>query len=125
MASSNNRLLYKAILVSVRIIPVLVSFIYVLNTALSYIGIDWAGFSYIVQLLFMGFIYLSSFAFRFCAYHRMFIYYIVIVFILNIIDYHWGIVLSDRDLLLMYVIITGLFLFIVLYLHQRNRKKKC
>ena len=121
---SNKKLLYKSVLYSVKIIPMLIAGIYLLNTVLSYCGIDWEGFSYIVQFLFIGFIYLASITFRFCVYHRLFIHYILLTLILNIIDYHWGIPLSDRNLFLMYMIITGVFLFLILYFHQKCRKKK-
>ena len=117
-----NKLLSKIVLYSVKVIPMIVALIYVLNTILSYCGIDWSGFSYIVQYLFIGFIYFASLRFHFCVYHRMFIYYIALTLSINIIDYHWGIFLSDRDLFLCYMIITGIFLFLVLYYHQKCRK---
>lgn len=121
---SRSRYLYKTMLGSVRVIPILISGIYVLNTALSYFGIDWEGFSYIVQFLFIGFTYISSLTLRFCRYHRVFIHYIALTLVLNIIDYHWGLPLSDRNLFLMYMIITGIALFAALYLHQKEVRRK-
>lgn len=121
--SLKNRFLSKLVLCSVKIFPILISGIYVLNTVLSYYDIDWEGFSYIVQFLFIGFMYVSSLRFKFCIYHRLFIYYITLTLILNIIDYHWGIPLSDRNIFLMYMIIAGVFLFLVLYFHQKCRRK--
>jgi len=120
--SLRNRLLSKLVLYSVKVIPMVVSLIYVLNTVLSYCGIDWPGFSYIVQCLFIGFIYCASLRFHFCIYHRLFIHYITLTLTLNIVDYHWGIFLSDRNLFLCYMIITGIFLFLILYCHQHYRK---
>lgn len=119
-----NRFLSKVVLYSVKVFPILISGIYVLNTILSYCGIDWEGFSYIVQFLFIGFMYCASLRFKFCIYHRVFIHYILLTLILNIIDYHWGIPLSDRNLFLMYMIITGITLFVALYFHQKYRKCK-
>lgn len=124
VSSRNKRYLYKGVLYSEKIIPMLIAGIYVLNTVLSYFGIDWEGFSYIVQYLFILHIYLASWAYRFCLYHRLFIYYIALILTLNIIDYHWGLLLSDRDLFLMYIIITGIFLFLILYFHQKEEKGK-
>lgn len=112
--------LHKIVRYLVKIIPIMIAGIYVLNTLLSYLGIDWAGFSYIVQFLFIGFMYIASYDYHFCKWHRMFIHYIFIILILNIVDYHYGIPLSDRDLFLGYGIITGLFLFIIVRL-----KLKC
>lgn len=106
-----SKSLHKLVLYSVKIIPIVISGIYILNTVLSYFGIDWPGFSYIVTFLFIGFMYLSSIAFKFCLWHRVFIHYIFLTLILNIIDYHWGIPLSDRGLFLMYMTLTGIALF--------------
>jgi hypothetical protein len=117
--SLNSRTLHKFVLYSVKVIPMLIAGIYVLNTVLSFYDIDWPGFSYIVTFLFIGFIYLASFAFKFCKWHRMFIHYILLTLILNIIDYHWGIPISNRNLFLMYMIITGIFLFVILWLWRK------
>lgn len=117
-----NKVLYKLILYSVKVIPILVSGIYLLNTVLSYCNIDLPLFSYIVQFLFIGFFYIASYAFKFCAWHRMFIHYITLVLILNIIDYHIGIPLSDRDILAAYLIISIVFLVITVILKFKSCK---
>lgn len=123
-ANSRSKILHKFLLYSVRIIPMVISGIYVLNTILSYLGIDWEGFSYIVQFLLIGFIYLASLSLGFCKWHRIFIHYIFLTLVLNIIDYHWRIPISDRGLFLLYMIITGIALFMVLYYHQKCKRSK-
>ena len=117
-----NKVLYKLILYSVKVIPILISGIYLLNTVLSYCNIDLPLFSYIVQFLFIGFFYIASYAFKFCAWHRMFIHYITLVLILNIIDYHIGIPLSDRNILAAYLIISIVFLIITVILKFKSCK---
>jgi hypothetical protein len=117
-----NKVLYKLILYSVKVIPMLISGIYLLNTVLSYCNIDLPLFSYIVQFLFIGFFYIASYAFKFCAWHRMFIHYITLVLILNIIDYHIGIPLSDRNILAVYLIISIIFLIITVILKFKSCK---
>lgn len=111
--------LYKLVVYSIKVIPMIISGIYLMNTIFSYFDIDLPILSYVVQFLFISMMYLTSFAFRFCSWHRMFIHYILIVFILNIIDYHIGLPLSDRELFLMYIILTTVCLFIMLYLKFR------
>ena len=113
---SLNKSLYKIVLYSVKVIPMLVSGIYLLNTVLSYYDIDLELFSYVVQFLFIGLMYISSYAFKFCSWHRMFIHYILIILILNIVDYHVGIPLSDKGMVTLYIIIATICLFIALYL---------
>ena len=114
-----NKALYKILLCSVKVIPMIISGIYLLNTVLSYCNIDLPLFSYIVQFLFIGFFYTASYVFKFCAWHRMFIHYISLILILNIIDYHIGIPLSDRNILASYLVISVVFLIITVILKFR------
>lgn len=117
---SLSKTLYKVVLYSVKVIPMVISGIYLLNTVLSYFNIDLELFSYVVQFLFIGQMYATSYAFKFCAWHRMFIHYILIILILNIIDYHIGIPLSNKEIFTLYIIITTICMFLALYL-----KVKC
>lgn len=112
---SLNKHLYRAVLYLTKTIPVIISGIYLVNTVLSYMYIDIAALSYIVQFLFILYMYITSFAFKFCKWHRMFIHYILVILILNIIDYHIGIPVSDKGLFLLYIILTSAFLFTIIY----------
>lgn len=89
-----------------------------LNTILSYFDINAFILSYIgsVSILTLLFMYLSSVVFKFCAYHRMFIHYTTVNWVINIIDYYIGIPISDWSMFILYMGITGLFLFLILYL---------
>lgn len=117
-----SKALYRIFIAVVKVIPIACSAIYVANTALSYFSIDVPAFSYIggCSVLTILFMYLSSYVFRFCAWHRMFIHYIAVNWILNIVDYHIGIPVSDKGLFIMYVAITGMFMFLTLYLKFRK-----
>ena len=122
--ASVNKNLYKLVLYLVKVIPMVISGIYVLNTVLSYFDIDTPILSYLVQFLFIGGLYILSYVFKFCIYHRLFIHYILITLILNIIDYHFGLPVSDKGVFLLYMIITGIFLFLILYFRQKHHKTK-
>lgn len=119
--------LYKIELYLIKVIPVILSGVALLNTILSYFYIDIPLLSYLggVSVLTILFLYISSYVFRFCNYHRMFIHYITINWILNIIDYYIGIPVSDKRMFLIYLVITGIVLFIVLYeyLSKKNNSK--
>lgn len=125
MIEENLRATHRILLVYLKVIPMLLAFIYALNTLFSYFGIDLELLSYIggVSILPMIFIYLASYAFRFCKYHRMFIHYILFNWLLNIYDYYIGIPLSARNLFAMYLIIFVIFLFLILYYHQKAKKE--
>ena len=116
---SLSKTLYRVVLYSVKVIPIVISGIYLLNTVLSYFNIDLELFSYVVQFLFIGQMYATSYAFKFCAWHRMFIHYILIILVLNIIDYHIGIPLSDKGMLTLYIIIATVCMFFILYLKMK------
>lgn len=88
------------------------------NTVLSYYNIDVPILSYIggISILVVIRFYITSYTYRFCEYHRMFLHYIVVNNVLNIYDYYIGVPLGNRELFCVNLIIAGLFLFIILYL---------
>ncbi len=122
--SSVNKALYRIELYLIKIIPVLFAGITFLNTVLSYFYIDIPILSYLasVSLLTLVFMYLSSIVFNFCKWHRMFIHYTTVNWILNMYDYYIGINVGNRVLFIIYLIITGIFLFLGIYFKQRYCK---
>lgn len=114
---SNN--LYKALLLILKYIPMVIALCYMLNT-IFYIEplSNIAG----VSLLTWIFLYIASVVFRFCVYHRMFLWYILIDDLLNIVDYYWQIPLSTDNILRIHNVLIGVTLFIVLILYVRNHK---
>ena len=95
------KLLYKVTVIVLKILPILLAFITLLNSILSYFNIDLVILSYIVgvSLISMLFIYIASYTFKFCEYHRIFLHYIVITWIINIIDLYIGIHINDLEYL--------------------------
>lgn len=124
-AKLKNKLLYKLQLILLKVIPMVMAFICLLNTVLSYYDIDLEVLSYIgsCSILMVAYLYVSSYVFRFCEYHRMFLHYIVVTTAINIYDTYVGVPLSDRDLFTVYLSITGIFLFLILYLYVKSHKK--
>ena len=114
-----NNTLYKVLLIIIKYIPMVIALCYMLNT-IFYIEplSNIAG----VSLLTWIFLYLSSIVFRFCVYHRMFLWYILIDDILNIIDYYWQLPISTDNILRIHNILIGTTLFIILILYVRNPK---
>lgn len=120
-----NKSLYKLQLYLLKVIPMVMAFICLLNTVLSYFDIDIPLLSYISSnsILTIIFFYMSSYVFRFCEYHRMFMHYTTIIWVLNIYDLYIGIPVDDLNLFLIYQIITGIVLFIILYMYVKNHKR--
>lgn len=101
------------------------AFICLLNTTLSYFDIDIQLLSYIASnsILTIIFFYISSYVFKFCNYHRMFIHYTTLTWILNIIDLYIGMPIGDFLYLLISLIMAGIFLFLILYLYVKANKE--
>ena len=78
-------------------IPMIISLFYLINTITAFIGIDIPILSTIsgMSLLTWILMYIATIVFNFCSYHRIFLYYILIVDIINIIDYYISIPISD------------------------------
>lgn len=125
MEANLNKALYKIQLYLIKVIPMVMAFISLVNTVFSYYDVDLPILSYIggYSILTILFLYLASYVFKFCEYHRMFIHYIVVNWALNIYDTYIGIPLNDRGLLITYLTVTGIFLFIILYLYVKNHKR--
>lgn len=118
--------LHKGFIYILKIIPMLLTITSMLNTFLSYFKIDIPLLSYLggVSLFPLLFLYIASYAFKFCEYHRVFLHYVLVNWLLNIVDYYWGIPVSDKGMFLLYMIIVCLFLFMLLYFHQKEVKKR-
>lgn len=112
-----NKTLYRLELYLIKIIPMLLASITLLNTILSYIELDTSILSYIggISFLTLGFLYLTSYVFKFCKWHRIFLHYVLVINILNTYDYYIGIPVSNHSLLKIHLVITGICLLLVIY----------
>lgn len=125
--ASLSKPLYKIELYLLKVIPMIMAALHLASTALFYFGIDLEILSYLggVSFLTLGFLYLSSYVFKFCEYHRMFLHYIVVTNLISIYDTYVGIPVSDGVLFISNMTVAGIFLFIILYLrkHEQFLKK--
>lgn len=124
-ASLKSKSLYKVQLYLLKVIPMVITFVCLLNSILSYFDIDLPILSYIVgnSVLTIIYFYITSYVFRFCAYHRMFMHYNTLIWIINIIDLYVGIPIGDLPYLLLQLIITGITLFIILHIYVKSHKR--
>ena len=122
--NSRSRVLHKFFLVFLKIIPMIMAGLYLLNTVLSYFNIDYSAISYLTGLGLIPwlFILVASYALKFCIYHRLFLWYIVANDVVCWADYNFELPVSDREYLLLHFIVAGVFMFLILYFHQKCRK---
>lgn len=115
---------HKLLILVLKFIPMLTALCYMTSTIFNYFDYNIEPLSNIgrMSLLTWVFIYLASVVFKFCSYHRMFLWYILVDDLFNIIDYYWSIPISTDNILMLHNIWIGITLFIVLILYVKNNK---
>ena len=110
-------------LLFLKIITYAVAFCYFLNTLLSYYKVETDILSHIgsVSLLLLVYLYLSSFSFKFCTYHRIPLHYILVNNVITMLDYYIGISIDDLQLLMLNLIMFGVFMFLLIYFRLKCR----
>ena len=121
-----NKRMYKLELICVKYIPILIALITLIDVILYYFDINFELINYVADTSFLTMIpmYISSYVYKFCKYHRMFLHYIVVNKVVMMIDLYIGIPLGDFMLLVLYLIVAGIFAFLALYLHQKYGGRK-
>lgn len=115
--------LYKLEIIIIKVLPFIIAALYILSTILDYIDICSTLVNYIVYLMFFLFLYVSSYVFKFCEYHRMPIHYALGINLINIYDVYVGIPVDNYLMFGIYSIFTGIAIFITVYLYVRSHKK--
>lgn len=120
-----SKYLYKILLILLKYIPILIALCYVINTATAIIGIDIPVLSNIagMSLFTWLFMYIAAWVFQYCIYHRMFLYYILVTDIINILDYYIGIPVDDFGIIMIHAVVVGVSLFLILYLYVKHNKR--
>lgn len=115
---------YKLLILVLKFILMLTALCYMTSTIFNYFDYNIEPLSNIggMSLLTWVFIYLASVVFKFCSYHRMFLWYILIDDLFNIIDYYWSIPISTDNILMLHNIWIGITLFIILVLYVKSNK---
>lgn len=122
MNKSLDKYLYKSLIYFVKIIPLIIALSYIIDDILMYIGIDSVFINYFsgVSFLTLVFLYLTSYALKFCPYHRIPLHYIVLCNIISIYDYYIGFPIKDVNLLGFQVGIFMLFTLLYIYLKFKS-----
>ena len=112
-----SKRLYKIELYLLKMIPIAISILYLLNTILSYfyLHVDLLSIIGGISILPWLFLYVSSFVFRFCIYHRLFLYYILLDELICWYDYKIGIPINDKHCLFLHLILYIVTLLLVVY----------
>ena len=113
-----SKKMVKIFVLVTKYLPMLIALIHFLNATISFFYGNDIPLNYLggVSLLSVSYLYLASYTFKLCEYYRMFLHYIVICDIINITDLYVGIPITDIEYYILFVIITIITMFIVIYL---------
>jgi hypothetical protein len=130
-----NKQLYKIDLFLLKLLPVIMACSYVIAQYAALFNIG-SGPTLVLQIVthYLGltlapmlFMFISSKVFQFCTYHRMFIYYILTIQLMNVTNWYFKVPISNllwnsiQD-----VITIGFFIAaIIMYIKKRRQTKLC
>lgn len=118
-----NRNLYFIEIKLLKILPSLIALIYFINIILNLTGVNLNSLSYLAGMSFIPllFMYISSYVFQFCEYHRLPLHYILITNLLSIIGYEFEIAVDVWLYIVIHSILFGLSSAIALYLYLKDK----
>ena len=126
VAGGVGKTLYKIELLLIKVIPFIIMLCYVLNSTLSYYNVNGEIFSVIggQSILTWIFLYISSFVFKFCIYHRLPLYYILLSDILAYYDNIIGIPVSNKELFVLNISIVGVFILLIVFFKFKQHESR-
>lgn len=131
MNTENNlksKAMYKLTLSTLKVLPMIMAFSYLIMFVLANTKEDLVIIPHILGTVIVPlvFLYLASYVFRFCAFHRLFIHYYAFVELLNVTDYYIRIPISDTAITFIHDSVTIVFLImaVVTYIYK-YKKDKC
>lgn len=124
----NSKTLYKITLIVLKLLPMIMAFSYLIMFVLANTIEDYVIVPHIIGTVIapLTFIYLASYVFKFCTFHRIFIHYYAFIELLNVTDYYIRIPISDEAIALLHDSVTVIFLISVVTIYiYKYKKDKC
>lgn len=117
--------LYKIELLLIKVTPFIISAGYIIDITLNCFNINSSILNYIIDLSLIPFIvlYTSSFVFRFCIYHRLPLYYILILDLISYYQYNNSIEIYYKHLTNMILISIGIVMLILVYIKNKEHEQ--
>jgi hypothetical protein len=130
-----NKDLYKVDLFLLKLLPMIMAFSYIIAQYAALLNIG-SGVILVLQIVthYLGlllapmmFMFISSKLFQFCNYHRMFIYYILVIQLMNITNWYFKIPISNLAYNVTQDVITVGFLLtaLIMYIKKRRQIRLC
>jgi hypothetical protein len=114
--------LCRLLIIATKVIPVIMALSYMLDDILMFYGIDSVFINYLsgISLLPLLYFYLTSYALKFCRYHRVPLHYIVVCNAISFYDYYIGIPIDNVNYLMLQIAVFNLFTLLYIYYKVRN-----
>lgn len=109
----------------VKYIPFVIGIGYLLMAIFSCFGISCIWLPVLFRFSISSFVCLFavSILLKFCIWHRLPLYYAVVIDIINTVDYYFVIPINSKVLLLVYLLISAIFILIGMYLKEKHNVK--
>ena len=113
---------YRVVTIIVKYFPILIALLYLLESILSCFGVECLLLVMLGNMTLLPIILILSMSFllQFCTWHRLPIYYVMVVNTINIIDYYFKIPLNSAIMLAIYLSLALFATIIGIYLHNKN-----
>lgn len=120
-----SKRIYKGELFMIKLLPMIMAGLYFLNTVLSYFYMDYEIISYVsgIGILPLLFLYLTSYCFGFCSYHRVPLHYIICNDVICWADSYYELPLSNLEYLSLHCIAAFMCICLFTYLRLRVCKR--
>ena len=117
-----DNMLKKLLILLLKVIPMILAGLAFANTVLCYFYIDTVALEYIggTSILTLTFLYMASYVFKFCEYHRMFLHYIVACNLISFIDAHFGLPVGNVEYLMLHSFLMFVSMVITLILFMKK-----
>lgn len=117
--------LYKIELLLIKVTPFIISAGYIIDITLNCFNINSSILNYIIDLSLIPFIvlYTSSFVFRFCIYHRLPLYYILILDLISYYQCNNSIEIYYKHLTNIILISIGIVMLILVYIKNKEHEQ--
>jgi hypothetical protein len=119
-----NKTLYKIEIKLIRILPSLLALFLFIQSIFSAMNINLKFLSLLVETSYVSilFIYITSYVFKFCSCHRIFLHYIVINNLFNILNNCNILHFNKEELFVIHILLFSVFLLITLYLYYTPKR---
>lgn len=122
--SNLNKRLYKLTILTLKFLPIVMASAFMISNLIHITAIQMICHIIGINAAQFLFIYLTSYVFKFCNYHRIFIHYLVLKETINLIDWYVGIPISDKAIQIVHIAIALVFIVIAVKMYY-NKNIKC